>query len=102
MLLALQCEHANEMPAVCPCPSDCYCKSHSCRPKSITRAIDKVPYKSELMQSEPFLITRRGSYDLIKAEKDMGCGPKPKWSISIGPNKALGRIVWRKVRNAIT
>lgn len=27
----LLCEHANEMPAACPCPSDCYCKAHSCR-----------------------------------------------------------------------
>lgn len=25
------CEHANEMPARCPCDSDCYCKDHSCR-----------------------------------------------------------------------
>jgi hypothetical protein len=24
----LYCEHANEMPVVCPCPSDCYCKIH--------------------------------------------------------------------------
>ena len=28
---ALYCEHANEMPQVCPCPPDCYCKEHSCR-----------------------------------------------------------------------
>ena len=26
------CEHANEVPAQCPCPSECYCKSHTCRP----------------------------------------------------------------------
>lgn len=25
------CEHANEMPGTCPCPSDCYCKFNSCR-----------------------------------------------------------------------
>lgn len=30
-LSAMYCEHANEMPASCPCPEDCYCKSHSCR-----------------------------------------------------------------------
>lgn len=29
--LALSCEHANEMPAICRCPPDCYCKSHSCK-----------------------------------------------------------------------
>lgn len=30
---AVFCEHANEMPAHCPCPDDCYCKSHACKPK---------------------------------------------------------------------
>ncbi len=25
------CEHANEIPACCPCPDDCYCKQYSCR-----------------------------------------------------------------------
>lgn len=30
------CEHANEMPHVCPCDDDCYCKDHSCRtPRSV-------------------------------------------------------------------
>lgn len=29
----LYCDHANEMPAACPCPEDCYCKSHSCKKK---------------------------------------------------------------------
>jgi len=28
---AIFCEHANEMPAVCPCPDDCYCKENSCK-----------------------------------------------------------------------
>jgi hypothetical protein len=27
---AIFCEHANEVPNVCPCPADCYCKTHSC------------------------------------------------------------------------
>ncbi len=25
------CDHANEVPTVCPCPSGCYCKAHTCR-----------------------------------------------------------------------
>lgn len=29
------CEHANEMPQVCPCDDLCYCKDHSCRPRSV-------------------------------------------------------------------
>jgi len=27
---AIFCEHANEVPNVCPCPADCYCKTHTC------------------------------------------------------------------------
>lgn len=27
------CEHANEVPQACPCPSDCYCRSHTCKPR---------------------------------------------------------------------
>lgn len=33
---AVLCDHANEVPAVCKCPSDCYCKSHTCKPKAGT------------------------------------------------------------------
>jgi hypothetical protein len=29
---AMFCEHANEVPNVCPCPPDCYCKAHTCKP----------------------------------------------------------------------
>lgn len=28
---ALFCDHANEMPATCPCQPDCYCKANACR-----------------------------------------------------------------------
>lgn len=28
---AMYCDHANEMPAWCPCDSNCYCKFYSCR-----------------------------------------------------------------------
>ncbi len=28
---AMLCDHANEVPAVCKCNSDCYCKTHTCR-----------------------------------------------------------------------
>lgn len=27
---ALTCPHANETPAVCPCPDGCYCKANTC------------------------------------------------------------------------
>lgn len=29
---AFACEHANEVPAQCPCPPYCYCKKHTCKP----------------------------------------------------------------------
>ena len=28
---SMLCDHANEVPAVCKCKSDCYCKTHTCR-----------------------------------------------------------------------
>lgn len=28
---AMHCEHANEVPFMCPCPGNCYCKSHTCK-----------------------------------------------------------------------
>jgi AAA domain len=31
MTEAMFCEHANEVPVSCPCPPDCYCKTHSCK-----------------------------------------------------------------------
>ncbi len=31
-LSALHCEHANEVPHVCPCVLNCYCKEHTCKP----------------------------------------------------------------------
>lgn len=31
--MAIFCAHANEVPSRCPCESDCYCKSHTCKGK---------------------------------------------------------------------
>lgn len=28
---AMFCDHANEVPARCPCYADCYCKQHTCK-----------------------------------------------------------------------
>lgn len=45
------CEHANENPRVCPCPSDCYCRSRTCKdkgPRAATTdaaAVQKPPVK---------------------------------------------------------
>jgi hypothetical protein len=34
------CEHANEVPHVCPCDADCYCKDHTCKGASPEAAVD--------------------------------------------------------------
>lgn len=34
MKSAMTCNHANEMPAECPCEADCYCKRNSCRKRN--------------------------------------------------------------------
>jgi hypothetical protein len=44
-LSAMYCEHANEMPNVCPCPDNCYCKDHSCKPVKIKRCSNADKYK---------------------------------------------------------
>lgn len=31
--LAVMCEHANEVPNFCSCDKDCYCKTHTCKPR---------------------------------------------------------------------
>lgn len=31
-LPAIFCEHPNEVPHVCPCDPDCYCRTHTCEP----------------------------------------------------------------------
>jgi hypothetical protein len=28
---AMMCDHANEVPLLCPCDAGCYCKSHTCK-----------------------------------------------------------------------
>ena len=32
---AVMCEHANEVPQACPCWGGCYCKTHTCKEKSL-------------------------------------------------------------------
>lgn len=34
------CEHANEVPLICNCPVDCYCKQHTCK-DNITKTIKR-------------------------------------------------------------
>lgn len=32
---AIMCNHANESPVFCDCSDDCYCKTHTCKKKSV-------------------------------------------------------------------
>lgn len=32
---AVYCEHANEVPGMCPCDDECYCKTHTCAVRSV-------------------------------------------------------------------
>ena len=34
----ISCNHANEMPVICPCDDDCYCKEHSCKLRKLRKA----------------------------------------------------------------
>lgn len=33
-IAAMFCEHANEVPQTCRCPSNCYCKRHTCKQRA--------------------------------------------------------------------
>lgn len=90
---AMFCEHANECPAVCPCGDDCYCKSHTCKEVSIPTISQQRSYAYQIRKDKALA---------KRLLKNMGFGPKPKWSITIGPNKALARMVWRKLVNGIS
>lgn len=49
MKSALLCEHANEMPMICPCEEDCYCKYYSCKNRKIDKVNEKLNKYSELL-----------------------------------------------------
>ena len=35
---SILCEHANEVPTICKCKSNCYCKSHTCKADKMIEA----------------------------------------------------------------
>ena len=47
---AIYCEHANEMPARCPCDDDCYCKQHSCKKHSRKKKPRSMPSNEQLLK----------------------------------------------------
>lgn len=57
----IYCEHANEMPQVCPCEADCVCKRYSCatpqpwrpeRPAPPTQTLDQQLLQWKLIVSK--------------------------------------------------
>jgi hypothetical protein len=73
MKSAVYCEHANEVPQVCPCLPDCYCKSHTCKR---TRQADPAPQAHDRLALrelattaacavvQPYARLRPGSWEL--------------------------------------
>lgn len=47
------CDHANEVPAKCPCVEYCYCKSHTCAPKVKTINTKEPP---SVINDNPFIV----------------------------------------------
>lgn len=45
MKSAMHCEHANEVPSVCPCPRDCYCKEHTCNGRVSVADVPVIQYQ---------------------------------------------------------
>lgn len=41
---AWACDHANEVPCSCPCASNCYCKSHTCRGRQDMKSANLEKY----------------------------------------------------------
>ncbi len=38
----IYCNHANEVPVVCPCDDDCYCKEHTCKPRRSQKKMNTI------------------------------------------------------------
>lgn len=70
---ALSCEHANEVPRVCPCVPECYCKSNSCRPRVFRNM--STPESREFWES----LERRVAADLFRDTH--GCTEYTMWKI---------------------
>lgn len=51
---AIYCNHANEMPASCPCDDDCYCKENSCKPIKGRTKVSKLT-RSEIEDASKLL-----------------------------------------------
>ena len=45
MKSAMHCEHANEVPSVCPCAKDCYCKEHTCKGRVSVTGVPTMLYQ---------------------------------------------------------
>lgn len=69
------CEHANECPVSCPCPPNCYCKTHTCKPMhptSIRAERDNLRQSVEILRSDrDFYQIKAENYrqDIIKLDE---------------------------------
>lgn len=84
------CEHANECPSVCPCPPDCYCKTHTCKPRQAPSELEKVRmelkgcneikrwltkdrdfHKNHVEELKGYLSVANGKIIVIEGERDL-------------------------------
>ena len=59
---AVLCEHANEVPGECKCSDNCYCKTHTCKPKE-SKYLDKSELR-KITHGELILMFTRLAIDV--------------------------------------
>lgn len=68
----LLCEHANENPAICECPPDCYCKSRTCAQRSVPKPPVKPAREVRCVA---------GGYELLDHTRKIFTGAAPAGAI---------------------
>jgi len=51
----MNCEHANEVPHICPCSSGCYCKSNTCAERKSPALFSAIEVLSDQLEAEKVL-----------------------------------------------
>lgn len=67
---AVYCEHANENPALCQCPADCYCKTHTCKNRPPCGHWDLCSCSTQLTGVRKVIQERLGDEALAKLVED--------------------------------
>lgn len=68
---ALYCEHANEVPSVCPCDAGCYCKAHMCGPRERAIEFADALRRDRVAQREREELTRNAQHWLERHREEI-------------------------------